>query len=285
MAAFEAWHILFPAISQRILLKPLIRYLTRKNITEIIPESAGHRIAIDKVEEEEMLFIHNRDTQFVIVETILGFADEDYRDLRFHDQQSRHRRIRSAKFLKGCFQRHIYYTGRTQIFAQTHFSTHRIQTLMEMFPDAKFIYMHRDPHETLPSYFSLSYNTFDILWGMHRFTQDQIYQFFEYRYQASRELYFYFHKLWHNGEINKRRVLVVRYERLRKDLMAVFDEIVSFTGIDATPRLNLAAARQAERQRRYERKHEVATLSRFGIDETRIRDDFAFFFEKDLLMD
>jgi omega-hydroxy-beta-dihydromenaquinone-9 sulfotransferase len=283
MAAFKAWHILFPSITQRKLLRPLIRHLVRKNKTEIIPESAGHRIAIDKVEEEEMLFIHNRDTQFVIVETILGFADEDYREIRFHDFQPRSRRIRSAKFLKSCFQRHIYYTGKTQIFAQTHFSTHRIRTLMEVFPDARFIYMHRSPHETLPSYFSLTYNTQDILWGMHRFTKDQLSKFFEYRYQASRELYLYFHKLWHNGEINKSRVLIIPYERLRGELMAVFDEIVSFTGINASPSLRLAVARQAERQRRYQRKHEITPLSRFGIDETHIRDDFAFFFEKNLL--
>jgi len=284
MAAFKAWHILFPAISQRILLRPLIRYLVRKNKTEIIPESAGHRIAIDKVEEEEMLFIHNRDTQFVIVGTVLGFADEDYREIRFHDSQPRSRRIRSAKFLKSCFQRHIYYTGKTQIFAQTHFSTHRIRTLMEVFPDAKFIYMHRNPHETLPSYFSLTYNTQDILWGMNRFTKDQLFRFFEYRYQASRELYQYFHGLWHQGEINKRRVMIVPYERLREDLMAVFNEIVSFTGVDASQRLKLAVTRQAERQRHYQRKHDVTPLSWFGINENRIREDFAFFFEKDLLL-
>jgi hypothetical protein len=283
MAAFKAWHILFPALSQRIWLRPFIRYLVRKNITEIIPESAGHRIAIDQVEEDEMLFIHNRDTQFVIVGTILGFADEAYRQIRFHDLQPGSGRIRSAKFLKGCFQRQIYYTGKTQIFAQTHFSTHRIQTLMEVFPDAKFIYMDRDPHQTLPSYFSLTYNTQDILWGMHRFTKDQIDRFFEYRYQASRDLYLYFHQLWHNGRINKRRVLIVPYERLRENLMAVFEEIVRFTGIDASPRLRQAVARQAERQRRYQRKHEVIRLSWFGIDENRIRDDFAFFFEKNLL--
>jgi hypothetical protein len=283
MAAFKAWHILFPALSQRILLRPLIRYLIRKNKTEIIPESAGHRIAIDKVEEEEMLFIHNRDTQFAIVGTILGFAKEESRELRFHDLQPRNRRIRSAEFLKSCFQRHIYYTGKTQIFAQTHFSTHRIRTLMEVFPDARFIYMHRNPFDTLPSYFSLTYNTQDILWGMRRFTRDQLFDFFEYRYQASRELYLYFHKLWRNGEIHKGRVLIVPYERLREDLVGVFKEIVSFTGIHPSRRLNQAVALQAEKQRRYKRKHAVAPLSRFGIDEKRIGDDFAFFFETDLL--
>ncbi len=283
MAAFKAWHILFPAVSQRIFIQPIIRYLIRKNKTEIIPESAGHRIALDKVEEEEMLFIHNRDTQFAIIGTILGFADEDYRDIRFHDLQPRSRRIRSARFLKECFQRQIYYTGKTQIFAQTHFSTHRIQTLMEVFPDAKFIYMHRDPHETLPSPISLTYNTQDILWGMHRFRKDQLFRFFEYRYRASLELYQYFHMLWHSEKINKRRVMIIPYKRLREDLMGVFDEIVSFTGIRASRRLRLAVAQQAEKQRHYQRRHAVEPLSWFGIDENRIRKDFAFFFEKDVL--
>lgn len=283
MASFKTWHILFPSICQRKLLNPMIRFLIRKKKTELIPEEAGHRIALDKVEEEEMLFVHIRDTQFVLIATPLGFDDDDYREMRFHDLQPRHRRIRSAKFLKRCFQRQIYFTGKTQIFAQIHFSTHRIQTLLEVFPDARFIYMHRTPFETLPSYFSLNYNILDIMWGMHRFTREQILRYFEYRYQASRELYLYFHQLWCNGDIDRGKVLIVPYEMLGRDLPAVFEQIVAFTGIKASRELRCEVEQMAKNQLRYKRKHNVKSLSQFGIDENRIRKDFAFFFEKDLL--
>lgn len=281
MAAFTTWQLLFPALAARIIVKPIVRFLTKKSPMVLIPEEAGHQIALDTVEEDEMLFLHNHDTQFVIIGTPLGFVEKDYRAERFHDLQPRYRRIPSALFLKSIFQRHIYYTGNTQIFAQTHFSTHRIKTLMEVFPDAKFIYMHRMPEETLPSYFSLNYHTLDILWGMHRFSEKQKATFFNRRYEASLELYRYFYDLWHNDEIDRDRVLIVPYKKLRKELIPMFEEIVKFTGIEPSEALRTAVALQAEKQKTYQRKHKVATLADFGISADRVRKDFAFLYGED----
>ena len=281
MAAFKTWQLLFPAITARMIVKPIVRFLTQKNPVVLIPEEAGHQITLDTVEEEEMLFLHTHDTQFVIIGTILGFVDKDYRELRFHDLQPRSSRIKSAKFLKSIFQRHIYYTGKTQIFAQTHFSTHRIKTLMEVFPDAKFIYMHRMPEETLPSYLSLNYHILDILWGMHRFSEKQKTTYFNCRYEASLELYKYFYELWHNNEIDKKKVLIVPYTKLRKELIPMFEQIVEFTGIQASDELRDAVARQAQKQKNYQRKHKVKTLSDFGIETARVRKDFAFLYTDD----
>ena len=281
MAAFTTWQLLFPAITARKIVKPIVRFLTRKNPVVLIPEEAGHQIALDTVEEDEMLFLHNHDTQFVIIGTPLGFAEKDYREIRFHDLQPRKKRIRSARFLKSIFQRHIYYTGKTQIFAQTHFSTHRIKTLLEIFPDAKFIYMHRMPEETLPSYLSLNYNILDILWGMHRFTEKQKANYYQRRYKASLELYRYFYDLWHNNEIDKERVLIVDYKKLRKELMPMFDQIVAFTGIKPSEELRNAVAEQAQKQKSYQRKHQVKTLLDFSIDNERVKKDFAFLYTDD----
>lgn len=281
MAAFTTWQLLFPAITARTLVKPIVRFLTRKSPVVLIPEEAGHQISLDSVEEDEMLFLHNHDTQFVIIGTPLGFVEKDYREVRFHDLQPRKKRIRSALFLKSIFQLHIYYTGKTQIFAQTHFSTHRIKTLMEVFPDAKFIYMHRMPEETLPSYLSLNYHTLDILWGMHRFSEKQKATFYNRRYEASLELYRYFYDLWHNNEIDKKKVLIVPYKKLRKELISTFEEIVAFTGIEPSEALRSAVALQAENQKLYQRKHKVTTLADFGISADRVRKDFAFLYADD----
>ena len=281
MAAFTTWQLLFPAITARLIVKPIVKLLTRKGPMVLIPEEAGHQIALDTVEEEEMLFLHTHDTQFVIIGTPLGFTEKDYRELRFHDLQPRKRRIKSARYLKSIFQRHIYNTGKTQIFAQTHFSTHRIKTLMEVFPDAKFIYMHRMPEDTLPSYLSLNYHILDILWGMHRFSEEQKATYYNRRYAASLELYRYFYDLWHNNEIDKEKVLIVDYKKLRKELMPMFDQIVEYTGIQPSDELRDAVARQAQKQKNYQRKHKVKTLSDFGIEAERVRKDFAFLYTDD----
>ncbi len=276
MAAFKAWHILFPALSARALLKPIIDYFIRRNRTILLPAETGHQIALDQVEEEEMLFLHLHDTQFVTIGTPLGLLEDDFRDLRFHDLQPRSRRIKSASFLKACFQRQIFYTGKQQIFAQTHFSTHRIKTLREVFPEAFFIYIHRMPAETLPSYFSLNYKTLDSIWGLHRFPRERILRSFQKRYDASRELYQYFYDLWHHDEIDKERTLIIPYRALQDDLLNTFETIIAFTGIEPSLRLRKAVEKQAAAQSRYRRRHTVQTLAEFGIDSHRLEKDFAF---------
>lgn len=275
-AAFKAWHLLFPSLSARVLVRPIIDFMIRRNHTNLIPKETGHHIALDKPEEEEMLFLHNLDTQFITAITPLGFLDEDFRDLRFHDLQPENMRLKSAEFLKSCFQRQIYYSGNSQIFAQTHYSTHRIKTLMDVFPDAKFIYIDRKPEETLPSYFSLIKNVMDLIWGLHRFSSKDIKRFFEYRYTASLELYRYFHDLQTKGEIDDNKVLIIPYAELRNDLTGVFERIIAFTGMEPSRELRAAVAKQTEKQKHYRREHEVRSISEFGIHESRIRSDFSF---------
>jgi len=141
--------------------------------------------------------------------------------------------------------------------------------------------MHRMPEETLPSYFSLNYNTLDILWGMYRFSEKQKANFNNRRYAASLELYRYFYELWHNDEIDRKRVLIVDYKKLRKELIPMFDQIVEFTGIQPSDELRNAVALQAQKQKSYQRKHKVKTLSDFGIDNDRVRKDFGFLYTDD----
>jgi len=250
-------------------------------MTTLILEETGHGVALDKVEEEELLFLHNSDTQFAVILFPLGFLDDEFTEFRLHDQMPDNHRISSARFLKSLFKRHIYDTGKKQIFAQTHFSTHRIKTLMEVFPDARFIYMHRMPEDTLPSAFSLIDNMIDLLWGRHRFSKQQAKRFFQYRYQASIDLYKYFYDVWQNNEIDKQRVMIVPYEQVKEDLMGVFDRVVEFTNIQPSDALKTAVRQQAEKQKKYQRIHEVRTLEEFGIDSRRLKDDFAFLYAKD----
>jgi hypothetical protein len=121
MAAYYSWQILFPAISARKFVAPIVRFFQRRGLTTLIPEETGHGVGLDKVEEEELLFLHKNDTQFNIILTPMGFLDDEFKEYRLHDQMPDVYRLKSARFLKSLFQRHIYYTGKTQIFAQTHF--------------------------------------------------------------------------------------------------------------------------------------------------------------------
>lgn len=278
-AAFKCWHLLFPALTARVLFKPLVHKAIKSGRDVVMPEETGHKVSLGQVEEEEMLFLNTYDTQFVPA-GLLGLDHQEYPELMFHDQQSEKRRLSSLDFLTGCFQRQIMYTGKSQIIAQMHFSTHRLKTLLEYYPDAKFVYIVRNPHHVVPSFLSLLHKSIEFRWGLVQVPKGVMQRYNERRYQSMIDLYRYFYNLQKNNELPEDRVMVLPYDLLRRDLIKAFNKIVDFSGIAVSEELRLKVAARAQKQESYQRKHQVMDLAEFGLSHERISRDFAFVFKE-----
>ena len=278
--AFKTWHILFPSLTARFLVKPFINYLIKKNKSSIVPDQVGHGVALDKTEEEELLFFHKLDTQFVWARSPLGFDDQENPEFRFHDLQPLSRRRNSINFFKGCLQRQIYYTGKEQVILQTLQSVHRIKTILETFPDAKFIYLVRSPHETIPSHLSVLWFLLDLQLGVKNIPPDKLQRYIDRRYRYNIDLYRYFYDLQKDRQIAQDRVMIVRYDQLRWELEQTFEKIVDFTEIQASQELRQAIKQQAYRKSEYKRKHQFINLEELGITKEQIARDFSFVFEE-----
>ncbi len=278
--AFETWHIFFPALTARVLVKPVVDYLVKNNRSTIIPEKSGHGVYLDKVDHDEFLYIHKLDTQFVLLLSPLGFDDREYPELRFYDQQPKSRRQSSVQFFKSCLQRQMYYTGQKQVISHAHFSTCRIKTLLEAFPDAKFIYLARSPHETILSHLSLEYNIFKNLVGIQNIPSDKLKRYFERRYNYDIELYSYFCKLQKKEEIPKHSIMVLRYDQLNLSFSEAIYKIMAFAEIKPSELLRQTIEEQTLVQKNYQRKHQVMKLEEFGLSMDRIAKDFSFVFEE-----
>ena len=278
--SFKTWQIFFPALTARVLVKPIINYLIRHNLTEIMPEESGHGLYLDRVEHDEFLFIHKLDTQFLLLLSPLGLDDRDYPELRLYDQQPDSRRYSSVKFFQECLKRQIYYTKKEQVIAHIHFSTCRIKTLLETFPDAKFIYLIRSPQETIPSHLTLEYNTFKNQKRLNNIPENQLKRYFERRYRYDIELYRYFYELQQKAEIPPENIMVLSYDLLCSDLAKSFAQIEDFTGIKPSNELRQALKKQAEKQKQYQRKHKIIDLQQFGLSKEQIAQDFDFVFEE-----
>ncbi|MBU0681088.1 MAG: sulfotransferase [Proteobacteria bacterium] len=276
-APFQTWHLFFPALTGRLFMKPLVNFLIKIGKTEVMPEETGHKMELNQTDEEEMLFLHNYDTNFVTI-GMLSLDDREYPELRCHDEQPRDHRLRSMRFLDGCFKRHIYDTGRKQIIAQTHFSTFRLKTMLEFYPDAKFVFVMRNPHQVIPSFFSLLHNSIEYRWGLAKIPSDVLGRYNERRYQDMLALYRYFYELQQAGELPKERVMVLPYELLRTDLETAFARVARFSGITVSDELHQIVAERAKSQQKYHRTHQVKDLAEFGLNHQRISEDFHFVF-------
>jgi hypothetical protein len=108
-----------------------------------------HRISFFQPEEDENILFHIWDSFWVSF--LFPFANQmpDYR--HFDEALPPEYRQRIMKFYKSMLQRHLYATGKKYFVAKNPAFSPKIQTLLEFFPDARIIYLARNPLDMLPS--------------------------------------------------------------------------------------------------------------------------------------
>ncbi len=295
-AVFRNWEILHPSLTARALLRRsrLLRALFSvrvdpRSLQRLVARQAGSDSeaaplrffdpALEAiVQEEEILFSHILDTQFVAFNMPLGFEKRGYPELVFHDDQPHQRQ--SVEFLKSCLKRQIHDTGRSQVVAKVNFSLFRLRTLFEAFPDAKIVYLVRSPLETIPSHLSLHRTILENNFGRACLSGAHIQQYFAHRYRYNVAFYERFEQLMGGADIPRDRILEIRYESLKNDLGKTLDRIREFTGLRYSPELERRIREQEKRQPDYRREHTNLPLSAFGLRVEQVRADLAFVFER-----
>lgn len=279
-AVFEFWQILFPSLVARKIIAPMIRLIIKNGKDTILPKEVGHEMTLGSIEEEEYLFDHKLNTQFLSIETALGLGNKDFSDLVYSDRQPQHIRQKTVNFFKQCLKRQIYYLGKKQILTKMNFSVFRIQSLLKAFPDAKIIYIVRSPYETIPSHLSLHLKVLDHRYGLKNIPANRLQRHFERRYDYDVRFYQYIEDLISKGTFNSSQFMTLSYDLLKNDLGKAIEAILEFTGIEISQELRKRIEEQIKMQSSYRSKHRNLDLEEFGLSKERIAKDLSFVFEK-----
>jgi omega-hydroxy-beta-dihydromenaquinone-9 sulfotransferase len=112
-----------------------------------------HPISFFQPEEDGNILFHIWDSWWV--NFMFPFADEipDYQ--HFDQALSAEHKHRIMAFYKSMLQRHLYATGKKYFVAKNPAFSPKIATLKEFFPDARIIYLVRNPLDMLPSTVSM----------------------------------------------------------------------------------------------------------------------------------
>ena len=108
-----------------------------------------HPISFFQPEEDENIHLHIWDGYFVTF--LFPFLDEMPNYQHFDEALSPEHKHRIMTFYKSMLQRHMYATGKKYFVAKNPAFSAKIETLMEFFPDARIIYLVRNPLDMLPS--------------------------------------------------------------------------------------------------------------------------------------
>ena len=186
---------------------------------------------------------------------------------------------RFFKYYEAVWRRNLTAKGADRILVKSSMLTFRLDALLRRYPDAKLVYIVRDPVEVIPSGMSLLAsvleNGFDAFNRTSKEDQDK---WLENLYQASGDMLRCFREAELGGRIPEKNVCVVRYEDLLKNLEPTMARILDFIEIKPTDTFVEEVRQQAARQRSYTSSHEHSP-QQFGIAPERIRQDLGFVYD------
>ena len=108
-----------------------------------------HQISFFQPEEDENIHLHIWDGFFVTF--LFPFMDEFPNYQHFDEALSPEHKRRIMTFYRSMIQRHMYATGKKYYVAKNPAFSSKIETLVEFFPEARIIYLARNPLDMLPS--------------------------------------------------------------------------------------------------------------------------------------
>jgi hypothetical protein len=258
IAARKAWRGL--ATLDSWMGNPLKRAMYRweKRVLKTIRK---HPVGVMEYEEDEGLFL------FIWAGIFRWFfyphkqheEDEHYFDTRV----SEWRRRRLMKFYERCIKRHIYYRNGRKYVSKNPASSSKIRSILQKMPDARFIYLVRNPYDQLPS----NFDYFSYVW--HYFSDmPQRYPYRNLLLEMTQ--HFYSYPLQALEELPPHRYSIVTFDELIADPAGTVESIYRKLGYSISSSFSRRLSQEAHKSRSHTSSRRI-TIEELGISQKYMR--------------
>ena len=184
------------------------------------------------------------------------------------------KRRRYNDFYRECVRRQLYLNGpdRTHL-AKNPLWAGRVASLVEAFPDAKFVVNVRDPRETIPSLLKL------VRAGWGQLGWEEARQQRCLRILANQSWSSYRHPLETLEAHPETKGAIVDYRDLTCDPAATIERLYQDLDLPMSEEFRETLAGEAKRERRHKTRHSYS-LAEFGLEEDVIREQLGDLFER-----
>lgn len=281
-SAFLYWELFAPSILQkkmvhwlafidaRVLGGRLQKWVDAREQRIFGPSNHIHKMGYRLPEEDDFMLTNSCASGYWM--TQLPYLDE--LDFYYIDRHEKKQRQRLMGFYRECVRRQLYMNGSNRI----HLSKNptfcgRVETLLEIFPDARFVVLYRNPLETIPSLLKLM----KFSWSARHFDEARMQSSFRALAEMS------FHNYTYPLEVLSRHPetphAIVDYRRLVADPRATIREVYAALGMEISPQYAAVLDAEQERAGRHETTHRYS-LDEFGLDAGEIRERLGALFER-----
>ncbi len=282
-SAFKYYELMLPSLLQKKLVRG-IAWLDRNCFGRRIeqrlqawekrkfgPTQHIHKMGLSIPEEDDLLYQTSCASGFWM--TKLPYMGElDF----FHiDRRPAASRRRLMRFYRESVRRQLYLNGPECI----HLSKNptycgRVESLLEAFPDARFVVLYRNPYETIPSLLKLLH----VGWKLQgNIGTDRIRESTRVMTELSYETYLYPLEVLDRHPETPRAV--VDYRELVSAPRATIEKAYADLGLSIDEKYRQTLQAEQDRARRHETEHRYS-LAEFGLEDQEIRRRLAPLFER-----
>ena len=268
-AGTELWQMIFPSAIIQKMIRPVIPYIESISPTRFHSTDA-HKTSLRSIETDDASMLFRFFDGFFLYGFIFSWSIKNLFD--WVDPEKRNMSKRDFKWFESLWLRVTYNSNHERNIAKLFSISANLPSFQKRFPDAKILYMVRDPLSVIPSGLSLVTGVLDKSLGFWSLPEEKRSFYINRLYKALVTLLLRFHHDWVNGNIDKSRVEIVRFDSMMNNFEDLMDNILSL--IDHTPDDNMldSIKETAKQQREFSSKHSY-DLKKFGLTENQIKND------------
>ena len=269
------YKLIYPSLTLQAILKPFLPLLEKVSPAKHHAKAA-HKTSLNGIETDDPALAFRYFDGFFILAFFCSWSKVDMMD--YFDPDKRDTSKRDFKWMEKLWRRVMVGEKQNRMVSKLFSLGLRLPAFLRQFPDAKILYMARDPLSTVPSGLSLVTGVMDGALGFWSLPEDKRNLFIKRLYDGFLKLSLRFQQAWVNGEISRENVKIVTFDRVMQDFDGLMSEVIPFLGGEMTPELKQLIDETAEKQRAYKSGHKY-DLAKFGLTEEQIRKDYAPFYE------
>ena len=222
-----------------------------------------HKMRFNRPEEDDGFFVYTFVTEAIF---LLFLHVDELWEAGFQDALPRTKRRKVMEFYRSCLQRRLYASGPGKtILTKATQSSGAVESLLEAFPDGKFITIIRHPYESVPSHVSV----FWPVWQAHSPALKKAGP--ESKAYARLAVEWFRHLFEFRQKVNPDQYYCLDYRDLTRDPKAALEKLYGHFGWTISEAFRERLETATRRQREFKSKHEYA-LEEFGLSREWIQE-------------
>jgi hypothetical protein len=223
-----------------------------------------HKMRFNQPEEDDGFFVYTFVTEAIF---LLFLHVDELWEAGFQDALPPAKRRKVMAFYRSCLQRRLYASGRDKaILTKATQSSGAVESLLEAFPDGKFITIVRHPYQSVASHVSV----FWPVWHAHSRTLQKNGP--ESKAYARLAVRWFQHLFEFRQKVNPQQYYCIDYRDLTRDPRETLEKLYAHFGWKMSDAYREKLAAATRRQREFKSQHEY-TLEEFGLSKEWIQEE------------